>query len=551
MMRALFSGVTGLRTHQTRMDVIGNNISNVNTLGFKKSAANFADLYSETVSPASSPSGNQGGINARQIGLGVTCNSIVIKHTPGTAQYTGNTLDLAISGDGFFTVRTADGERYTRAGNLSVSSNGSLVNPNGYFVQTFNSLYKAGDAGTISGSSGVTNASATGFNSYTFTPNNNAITNAPSGTYTFEINKNNKVNMFKNGILVQEDLDITTAAGVAVDPTVGFSANTNYMVTTNLGTLTFTTSPHAYSNPKGLTNASAEGFEGFTFAPNSANIATAPKGAYTFKLDPADNTKLQLMKDGVNDGASIQIMDITGGAPGTAVTTAAGFVNGRTYSVLTPHGTLTFKATADVDATFANAVTQLNVLMNAASFSVTGPATEGSGGFGTAISNLDTLMQNATVSVANNDTFLAGNRLGDMVIDQDAYENVTINEEGAVIAQLKRPGVPPGIPGAMEMAKGDKVVLGYVALANFTNTEGLEKVANNMYAATANSGRVTHNLAGAGGTGKVTPSSLEMSNVDLSEEMVNMITTQRGFQANSRIITTTDSMLEELINLKR
>ena len=140
--------------------------------------------------------------------------------------------------------------------------------------------------------------------------------------------------------------------------------------------------------------------------------------------------------------------------------------------------------------------------------------------------------------------------------DQDVYENVTINEEGAVIAQLKKEGIPIGpdgqpIPGAQTMAKGEKVVLGYVALANFPNVEGLEKVATNLYASTANTGRVSYNLAGAGGTGSITPSSLEMSNVDLSEEMVNMITTQRGFQANSRIITTTDSMLEELVNLKR
>lgn len=546
MMRALFSGVTGLRTHQTRMDVIGNNISNVNTLGFKKSAANFSDLYSETVSPASAPSGNQGGVNARQIGLGVTCNSIVIKHTPGTAQYTGNTLDLAVSGDGFFTVRTADGERYTRAGNMSVSSNGSLVNPNGYFVQCFNSLYKAGDAGTVSGKSGVANASATGFNNYTFAPNNGAILTAASGTYTFEINNNNKVNMFKNGILVQENLDITTADGATVvDVTNGFDPNKNYKVTTNIGDITFASSPHAYSNAKGLSNASATGFENFTFAADNGKIPTADKGNYSFKM-AADGMHMEVYKDGtISETIPIKVN-------GVAITVPFDPANGDAVTIESPKlGTLSFKATAEIGANSGAKIDQLNVLLNAASFSVTGPATEGVGGFGTAISNLDTLMQNATISISNNDAFLAGNRIGDMIIDQDAYENITINEEGAVIAQLKRQGIPPGVPGAGEMAKGDKVVLGYVAMANFTNTEGLEKVSANMYAATANSGRVTHNLAGAGGTGKITPSSLEMSNVDLSEEMVNMITTQRGFQANSRIITTTDSMLEELINLKR
>lgn len=418
MMRALFSGVTGLRTHQTRMDVIGNNISNVNTLGFKKSAANFADLYSETVSPASAPTANQGGINARQIGLGVTCNSILIKHTPGAAQYTGNTLDLAITGDGFFTLRTPDGERYSRAGNLSVSSNGSLVNPSGYFVQCFNSVYQQGSAGEATSVGINGKQTKTYFDTFSWAEGNANITVAPSGSYTFEINENNKINVFKNGILVQEDLDILNDAGTAVVDT--FAAGT-YHIDTDVGTIEF-----------------------------NVKVATDP-----------DNT------------------------------------------------------------------------------------------FATQLVELAGILENASVEVTNNDTFVAGNTIGDMIIDQDAYENISINEEGAVIAQLKSQGVPPGINGAQEMAKGEKVVLGYLALSNFTNTEGLEKISSNLYAATTNSGRVTHNLAGDGGTGTITPSSLEMSNVDLSEEMVNMITTQRGFQANSRIITTTDSMLEELINLKR
>ena len=421
MMRALFSGVTGLRTHQTRMDVIGNNISNVNTLGFKKSAANFADLYSETVSPASAPTANQGGINARQIGLGVTCNSIVIKHTPGAAQYTGNTLDLAITGDGFFTLRTPDGERYTRAGNLSVSSNGSLVNPSGYFVQCFNSVYQQGNAGEATSVGINGKETKTYFDTFSWEEGGANIKVAPSGSYTFELNENNKVNVYKNGILVQEDLDIVDDGGTPVTDASQFAAGTEYHIDTEVGTIKFT-----------------------------SKVATDP-----------DNT------------FASQLVELAG------------------------------------------------------------------------------VLENASIEVTNNDTFVAGNTIGDMIIDQDAYENISINEEGAVIAQLKSEGVPPGIDGAQTMAKGEKVVLGYLAISNFTNTEGLEKISGNLYAATTNSGRVTHNLAGDGGTGTITPSSLEMSNVDLSEEMVNMITTQRGFQANSRIITTTDSMLEELINLKR
>lgn len=533
MMRALFSGVTGLRTHQTRMDVIGNNISNVNTLGYKKSVANFSDLYSETVAPASAPTANQGGVNARQIGLGVTCNAIVIKHSPGAAQYTGNVLDLAISGDGFFTVRTGEGERYTRAGNLSVSSNGSLVTPSGYFVQGFNALYRQGDAGKISGSTGISNATATGFNSFTFTANNNAVATAGSGTYTFEVNANNKVNMYKNGILIEENLNIRKTDGTLV--TNSFDRNTNYIVETNLGNLTFMTSANSVNSMTGFNNERDTGIEGFSFAPDATAAGNADKGSYTFKLN---GNKVDLYRENGTIQTGIDILDSQGN-PVTAL------VAGETYTIKSDLGTISFKATDN------GALTNLTALFDKASFTITGPPTEGTGGFGTAISNLDTLMQNATITISNNDAFSAGNTINDIVIDQDAYENITINEEGAIIGQLKRQGVPPGVTGGIEMAKGEKVILGYLALANFTNTEGLEKMATNLYAATANSGRVTYNLAGSGGTGSITPSSLEMSNVDLSEEMVNMITTQRGFQANSRIITTTDAMLEELINLKR
>ena len=314
MMRALFSGVTGLRTHQTRMDVIGNNISNVNTLGFKKSVANFSDLYSETVAPASAPTANQGGVNARQIGLGVTCNAIVIKHSPGAAQYTGNVLDLAISGDGFFTVRTGEGERYTRAGNLSVSSNGSLVTPSGYFVQGFNAIYRQGDAGKISGSTGISNAAATGFNSYTFTANNNAVTTAGSGTYTFEINANNKVNMYKNGILIQENLDIKKTDGTLV--TNSFDPNTNYIVETNLGNITFATSAHTVTSTTGFNNAAGTDVEQFNFAPATAAVASADKGSYTLKLN---GNKVDLYLGAGTAETGLDIIDAATNTPVSAL----------------------------------------------------------------------------------------------------------------------------------------------------------------------------------------------------------------------------------------
>jgi flagellar hook protein FlgE len=145
MMRSLYSGITGLRNHQTRMDVIGNNISNVNTAGFKASRVIFQDIYSQTLRPASSGNGTTtGGTNPQQIGLGSKIATIDVLHTKSAAQYTGNDLDLSIEGDGYFTVSGSGGTTYTRAGNFYTDTNNYLVNANGDYVQGF-TLNASGD----------------------------------------------------------------------------------------------------------------------------------------------------------------------------------------------------------------------------------------------------------------------------------------------------------------------------------------------------------------------------------------------------------------------
>ena len=422
MMRALFSGVTGLKSHQTRMDVIGNNISNVNTLGFKKSSVTFADLYSDTISSASAPSGTSGGTNAKQVGLGVAVSSVVINHTPGAASYTGNALDLTIDGDGFFIVKTPDGNKYTRSGNFNLSSGGFLVDASGNYVQCYNSVWKEGDAGTAA-STGINDETTTYFENFAYTPNATAINTMDSGTYTFELDETT------GDLKIYKDIvDITPAGGV--------------------------------------------------------NLSTA--------LSPA-------------------------------LTDTGALTAGTTYTLTIPSlGTITFDASGTIAAGSGNS----------------------------RFSDIASVLENGAIEVNNNDGFVAGTTVANMGVDQSKYFNVSINEEGAIVAQLLNETTDP-IAGTGTLAAGTNVVLGYVALASFSNTAGLEKVGDNMYEETPNSGRASVSAAGKGGTGSLTPSSLEMSNVDLSEEMVNMIITQRGFQANSRIITSTDSMLEELVNLKR
>lgn len=310
MMRSLYSGVTGLRNHQTRMDVIGNNIANVNTIGFKSSRVIFQDIYSQTIKPASTTGGGSGGTNPQQIGLGVQMATIDVLHSKSTPQYTGNTLDFSIGGDGYFIISSAGQFTYTRAGNFYADLDDRLVDANGAYVQGF------------------------------VVENEQVVLYDPIGEQVY-------LNALGNRVLVD---GTTPYAGAHTDP-----AN---------------------------------------WAPALTNI----------RLNPA-------------------------------------------------------------------------------------------------------------------------------------YYDISINAGGQVVG--------------IDKLTNNSRVIGQLALATFANPNGLEKVGESSYRVTVNSGEAMQNTPGVGTGGLLNPGTLEMSNVDLTSEFADMIVTQRGFQANSRIITTTDQMLEEIVNMVR
>ncbi|MDN5314234.1 MAG: flagellar hook protein FlgE [Clostridiales bacterium] len=297
MLRSLYSGVSGLKNHQTKMDVIGNNIANVNTVGFKSSRVTFQDIYSQTLKPASAPAAGSGGTNPQQIGLGVSVGTIDTMFTRSAAEYTGSPLDLSIEGDGFFVVNDGAADYFTRAGNFTTDADSNLINANGLIVQGWMA--------------------------------------AP--------------------ITADHDADPATPDAI-----------TGY-------------------NP----------------------------------IDPADMTAANLN----------------------------------------------------------------NIQM------------------------------------------------------PEEYYDITISKTGEII----------GINSITQ----DRDVIGRIAIANFNNQNALSKMGNNLYDVSQNSGLPQIGAPGVDGTAYLNPSALEMSNVDLAKEFTDMIITQRGFQANSRVITTSDSLLEELVNLKR
>ncbi|MDA8233839.1 MAG: flagellar basal-body rod protein FlgF [Clostridia bacterium] len=423
MMRSMFAGVSGLRNHQTRMDVIGNNIANVNTAGFKKSRVTFQDMLNQTVQGASSPQGSRGGTNPQQVGLGMTIASIDTIQTQGNLQSTGKMTDLAVQGDGFFMLGIGSDIIYTRAGNFDVDTNGNLVNPAGLKVQG----WKPNSSGVID-----TNSALTGLTIV------KGDTMAPTATAN---------------VAFANNLDVNTVIDATVPPA----------------------GPTVY-HPLAVTVYDSLGVA------KELNIRIAKTAANTWNayIDTSDSAWATM-------GAT------------TITFNADGSFNGAAGGVITLTHTNGATSPQTVNANFAR-LTQYASESTARSVEPIVPATAE-----------------------------PGNAPG-------VLSTYTIDKSGVITGVY---------------SNGLNKVLGQVALANFDNPAGLIKEGENLYRKSNNSGEPDVGAAGKGGRGGISPGSLEMSNVDLSQEFTDMIITQRGFQANSRIITTSDEMLQELVNLKR
>ncbi|AEE91374.1 flagellar hook-basal body protein [Tepidanaerobacter acetatoxydans Re1] len=411
-MRSMFSGVTGLRNHQVKMDVIGNNIANVNTVGFKKSRVTFQDTLSQTMRGAASPQGNRGGTNPMQVGLGMTIASIDTIHSPSSAEYTGNMTDLSIEGDGYFIVGDGLDMFYTRAGNFGFDENGNLINTaNGLKVMGWQDTEK----------------------------HEVPADKSPQSIRSIEIRK---------GMMIP----------ASATTEINFAKNLN-AETENNGT---------YSLPFKVYDS----------------------------LGCAHNLTIEFTKTNANEWN----YNIT-------------FTDSNVTNIANNTGTITF----DNDG-------NCNI-----------PAG------GTMTFDLANGADNMSISIDFSGTTQYAKETNVDLSYQNGYPAGTLTD-----VTTDTTGVITGI-----FDNGYNRQLAQVALANFDNPAGLIKAGQNMYRYSNNSGEPQIGESGTGGRGAIAPGYLEMSNVDLSEEFTQMIITQRGFQANSRIITTSDEMLQELVNLKR
>ena len=444
MMRSMFSGVSGLRAHQTKMDVIGNNVANVNTLGFKSGRVTFQEVFNQTLRGAGAPDAalGRGGTNPMQIGLGTGVGAVDTMMTRGSSQRTDNPTDLSIEGEGFFIVKgsNADSFKFTRAGNFGLDKLGNLVSGSGMNVYGWMS-YEPQTDGSVKFD---TEAEI-----------------KPINLYTDEANGNKRVISAKatKNALFAGNLDSGT-------PAVGDTS----------GDPQFSTPFTVYDS---LGNAHEMVINYWKTGAN----ATDSEWSYEVKEKTIDN-----------DG-NTQYVDVAGGGSGNLNFNSAGKL---------------------VPPTTDPAFPLIQVTSIGADTIEIAPD----------FSSITQFAADSSVKPTNIDGYSTGNL-------------VTFN--------VGSDGMLTGI-----YSNGQQQPLGLVALASFSNPAGLQKVGENLFITSTNSGEFTKGVqVGSEGVGSLSPGTLEMSNVDLSREFTDMIVTQRGFQANSRIITTSDEMLQELVNLKR
>lgn len=442
MMRSLFAGVSGLRTHQTKMDVIGNNIANVNTTAYKSQSITFSDLMYQTTQKASGPNASTGagGINARQIGLGVKSGAINTSITSsGANQTTSNPFDCRITGDEFFVVSDGKDNYFTRDGSFYVDAAGNLcMTSNGYNVMGWGVDQQTGK----------------------IKPDTVKPLRVMSTQYmSYPAEATSKANFA--GIIDRNDTDFAAgASGKTVS--LGVYDSLGYYYTVKFTMTQDASDPHLYN----LEVAQVLDTNG-----DELTGVTASIGGGSIALQYSDSTGKLVSVDG-NTNTTTAKLTFTGS-----------------------------NSLSEVEIDFAASTNENN---NGTS----------------------------TVSADNGDYdgLGTGRRVGNM-------SGLSIQQDGKIYASYDN---------------GQSRLLGQIAVASFANASGLEKAGDNLYSATQNSGDFDGVGIDISANGDyITTGALEMSNVDLSAEFTDMITTQRGFQANSRIITVSDTLLEELVNLKR
>lgn len=486
MMRSLFSGVSGLKSHQTRMDVIGNNIANVNTVGFKSSRVTFADTLYQTQTGAAAPTNTVGGTNPKQIGLGVGVASIDLLFTDASTQATGKNTDLALSGNGLFVVSTDKGGKdkyYTRAGAFSFDANYNYVVPgSGHHVVGWN----ADENGSID-----TKSTPTGIQIKDAMRSMGA---KATTKITYKGNMNSSVPTIT---------EITNQTGHAVASPAVVDGTTNEYLTLKLsdGTTQTITAKGNYPYRKGYSMPIT------TIANVYDSLGNLHKVPFLFTKAPDGTFPL---------GQDKWEVALAPGKPSDA------------------YGSCTIKEEDGSETSVTMSIETLQFDQN--------------GKFKTGSGTPTLTLKNGAGSSAGN-TMTATVELSNLT-QYSGSDTIKADYDGNAAGTLKEVNVDQSGILTGTYTNGEKRALAQVAVAQFDNAQGLTKKGANLYTESNNSGTANIKTVSALGL-TLTPSALEMSNVDIANEFADMVVTQRGFQSNSKIITVGDEMLETVINMKR
>lgn len=552
MMRSMYSAVSGLKTHQTKMDVIGNNIANVNTVAFKSSSVVFQDVLYQMTSNASGANAatGTGGVNAKQIGLGVTTGATNLSiTTSGAAETTGRAFDIRLSDKSttnFFVVNNGSENLFTRAGSFYVDGAGNLcMTSTGYTVMGWQVDPTTGNIkkDTVSALRVMQTSN---------------LTSAPEATTQANV----------SGIIDKNDKDVLSDNGLV--KTLTFFDNLGYSYTARFAMKsTGTDGKYTVELEKILNSDGTTFYDPATSQVKLEDVfgsktAGATLGTYNQVQSGYyyDATKKKFYVGSDNNGTELEW---------DATTSTFKEQNNQTttHSLKQVYGIsngMVEKINNGAKATVDTTTGKLTITGDVTDYAIDFSTKDGTfTGVGARTSN------NKTNSVTLNMSKLGNNptQFDDITIDFSGLKDA--DNGGKSTAVMSTGSIDDGVTGKGKKLgamigisidnnglitgtydNGNTETLGQIAVAQFANASGLEKVGENCYRTTLNSGEfdgIGVEISADGSS--MTSGELEMSNVDLSTEFTQMIITQRGFQANSRIITTSDTLLEELVNLKR
>jgi len=577
-MKSLYSGVAGMKTHNQRMDVIGNNVSNVNTTGYKTSTVTFKDVYYQTKAGASSGDATSGGVNPTQIGYGSKLGTVNQVMTQSGFTYSDSVYDCAIEGEGFFQVIDEAGNTfYTRTGVFSVDSYGNLTDANGYIV-----LGVSGDPSNVeTGQSqrinlhvpavenNIARADKT-IDGYDVTIS--ASTFGEEGNISFTIVDSDRPFATKSGTNLTIYMDLSQDFGAEALSEL-YDPDTGELIAEDDEQIQMALETALQEFQDALNEAIELGGVGLdegvlpinvgmdVFPPANEILATQASNQITLKTFESESDE-----DAV---AATLVLEFTAQTPGE-------FANKYEINLKTVSGQTTVSANwkddlltitipenaGDIDlleeinlaiSEAASGDPNKNILLSIPESYLTvdeeGEPVEETNGdinefdFGRALkgstarvgldNGTDNFFADLAVSLSTV-TLEDGRTAGEQTVAD--LETVSIDSDGVIYGRHAVHGL---------------LLLGRIDLVTFVNPIGLDQVGTSLWRDSLASGEPEVKIAGTDGAGEIVSGALEMSNVDLAQEFSDMIITQRGYQANSRIITVSDTMLEELVNLKR